>query len=101
AACSATCYSPRPGARCRLNQALPEGRLWVIDGFMLKIVSGGQTGVDRAALDAAIERGVLYGGWGPKGGRGEDMPTPPGLPASHPYLQETPLADPNQRTEWN
>jgi Circularly permutated YpsA SLOG family len=68
---------------------------------MLKIVSGGQTGVDRAALDAAIERGVLYGGWCPKGGWAEDMPKPPGLLASYPYLQETPLADPNQRTEWN
>jgi hypothetical protein len=68
---------------------------------MLKIVSGGQTGVDRAALDAAIERGILYGGWCPKGGWAEDMPKPPGLLASYPYLQETPLADPNQRTEWN
>jgi hypothetical protein len=68
---------------------------------MLKIVSGGQTGVDRAALDAAIERGILYGGWCPKGGWAEDMPKPPGFLASYPYLQETPLADPNQRTEWN
>jgi hypothetical protein len=68
---------------------------------MLKIVSGGQTGVDRAALDAAIERGILYGGWCPKGGWAEDMPKPPGLLGSYPYLQETPLADPNQRTEWN
>jgi putative molybdenum carrier protein len=68
---------------------------------MLKIVSGGQTGVDRAALDAAIERGILYGGWCPKGGWAEDMPKPPGLLASYPYLQETPLAEPNQRTEWN
>src|SRR6266508_2828435 len=63
---------------------------------MLKIVS-----VDRAALDAAIERGILYGGWCPKGGWAEDMPKPPGLLASYPYLQETPLAEPNQRTEWN
>jgi putative molybdenum carrier protein len=68
---------------------------------MLKIISGGQTGVDRAALDAAIERGIAYGGWCPKGGWAEDMPKPPGLLASYPYLQETPLADPNQRTEWN
>jgi hypothetical protein len=29
------------------------------------------------------------------------MPKPPGLLASYPYLQETPLPDPNQRTEWN
>lgn len=32
-----------------------------------KIVSGGQTGVDRAALDAAIELGIPHGGWCPKG----------------------------------
>ena len=32
-----------------------------------KIVSGGQTGVDRAALDAAINMGFSYGGWCPKG----------------------------------
>lgn len=32
-----------------------------------KIVSGGQTGVDRAALDAAIRLGMEYGGWCPKG----------------------------------
>lgn len=32
-----------------------------------KIVSGGQTGVDRAALDAAIELGLPHGGWCPKG----------------------------------
>ena len=37
-----------------------------------KIVSGGQTGADRGALDAAIERGVRHGGWCPKGRRAED-----------------------------
>jgi hypothetical protein len=30
---------------------------------MLTIVSGGQTGVDRAALDVAIEQGIAYRGW--------------------------------------
>ena len=30
-----------------------------------KIISGGQTGADRAALDRAIERGILHGGWVP------------------------------------
>jgi hypothetical protein len=34
----------------------------------MKIISGGQTGIDRAALDAAIVMGVDYGGWCPKGG---------------------------------
>lgn len=38
----------------------------------IKIVSGGQTGVDRAALDAALERGVEAGGWCPRGRRAED-----------------------------
>lgn len=68
---------------------------------MVKILSGGQTGVDRAALDAAIERGIACGGWCPKGGWAEDMPRPPGLLALYPMLQETPLGDPIQRTEWN
>jgi hypothetical protein len=68
---------------------------------MLKVLSGGQTGVDRAALDAAIEKGIACGGWCPKGGWAEDLPRPPGLLAFYPMLQETPLSDPVQRTEWN
>lgn len=34
--------------------------------MLKKIISGGQTGVDRAALDAAIESGIDHGGWIPK-----------------------------------
>ena len=45
----------------------------------MKIISGGQTGVDRAALDVAIERGMSWGGWCPKGGWAEDFPDQPGL----------------------
>jgi hypothetical protein len=67
----------------------------------MKLLSGGQSGVDRAALDAAIEHGIDYGGWCPKGGWGEDFPKAPGLLAKYPKLRETPLADPAQRTEWN
>ena len=67
----------------------------------MKIVSGGQTGVDRAALDAAIEKGIAYAGWCPNGGWAEDLPRAPGLLALYDGLQETPLLSPKQRTEWN
>ncbi len=43
---------------------------WLVD----QIVSGGQTGVDRAALDAAIELGIPHGGWCPSGRLAEDGP---------------------------
>ena len=67
----------------------------------MQLICGGQSGVDRAVLDVAAERGIAYGGWCPKGGWAEDFPTPPGLLAKYPGLQATPLADPAQRTEWN
>ena len=61
-----------------------------------RIVSGGQTGADRAALDWALARGVPCGGWCPKGRRAEDG----ALDARYP-LTETPSEDYAQRTEWN
>jgi Circularly permutated YpsA SLOG family len=67
----------------------------------MKIISGGQTGVDRAALDVAIERGLPWGGWCPKGGWAEDLPEPPGVLAKYAHLKETPQPHPLQRTEWN
>ena len=67
----------------------------------MKLLCGGQTGVDRAVLDVAIDNGIDYGGWCPKGGWAEDFPAPPGLLAKYPRLKETPLSDPAQRTEWN
>jgi hypothetical protein len=39
-----------------------------------RIVSGGQTGVDRAALDVAIELGIEHGGWCPQRRKAEDGP---------------------------
>lgn len=61
-----------------------------------RIVSGGQTGADRAALDAALELGLPCGGWCPCGRLAEDGPIEPRYP-----LRETPSADYAQRTEWN
>jgi hypothetical protein len=61
-----------------------------------RIVSGGQTGADRAALDWALSRGVPCGGWCPKGRRAEDGAIGPRYP-----LTETPSEDYAQRTEWN
>lgn len=59
-------------------------------------MSGGQTGVDRAALDFAIEHGIPHGGWCPAGRRAED-----GEIASAYALHETPEVRYPQRTEWN
>jgi Circularly permutated YpsA SLOG family len=42
----------------------------------IMIISGGQTGADQAALDAAIAMGVPHGGWLPKGRKTEDGPLP-------------------------
>ena len=42
-----------------------------------KIISGGQTGVDRAALDVAIEMGIPHGGWVPKGRKAEAIKPDP------------------------
>lgn len=62
----------------------------------LRVVSGGQTGVDRAALEASLASGVMCGGWCPAGRAAEDGV----IPASYP-LTETPSPDPADRTERN
>jgi hypothetical protein len=65
------------------------------------IRSGGQTGVDRGALDAATAVGVPVTGWCPSGGWAEDHPVAPGLLTTYPELRETPSVEPSQRTGWN
>jgi hypothetical protein len=65
------------------------------------VVSGGQSGVDRAALDAAIACGLPYGGWCPSGGWAEDLPEAPGLLRRYPQLRATSVVDPAVRTRWN
>jgi hypothetical protein len=61
---------------------------------LLKIISGGQTGVDRGALDAAIEIGVECGGWCPTGRMAEDGTIPNRYPvielANAGYAERTP-----------
>lgn len=88
------------------------------------IRTGGQSGVDRASLDVALELGIKYEGWCPEGGWAEDMKDPPGLLAEnlpyenlqpttpgnqlvqdairrHPKLQGLPYSDPAIRTVMN
>jgi len=77
------------------------GNLAISMTLHMMILSGGQTGVDRAALDAAIEKGLAYRGWCPKGGWAEDLAEPPGLLARYPHLRETPEADPAERSRRN
>ncbi len=64
--------------------------------MLQRIVSGGQSGVDRAALDVALERGVACGGWCPKGRLAEDGP----IGAKYP-VRETPSTEYAERTRWN
>jgi len=61
-----------------------------------KIISGGQTGADRAALDWAIAHNIPHGGWCPKGRLAEDGRIDPRY-----ELKESPKPEYIQRTEWN
>ena len=61
-----------------------------------QIVSGGQTGVDRAALDAARAYSIPCAGWCPSGRWAEDGR----IDSSYP-LRETPPTTPSERTAWN
>jgi hypothetical protein len=61
-----------------------------------KIISGGQTGVDRAALDVAIAFDIPHGGWCPRGRKAED-----GRLDEQYALEETPSENYKVRTAWN
>jgi hypothetical protein len=61
------------------------------------IVSGAQTGADRAALDAATACGVAFTGWVPRGRAAEDGV----IPAHYAGLRETAADEPAVRTELN
>ena len=62
-----------------------------------RIVTGGQTGVDQATLDIALELDIAVGGWCPKGGLDED-----GICILERYsLQETSTNNPDERTKLN
>lgn len=60
------------------------------------IISGGQTGVDRAALDFAIAHDIQHGGWCPKGRKAED-----GVISSRYQLNEMATGDYLKRTKQN
>ncbi len=64
--------------------------------FPRRLVSGGQTGADRAALDWALGRGLECGGWCPAGRLAEDGRIPDRYP-----LKETPESAYIVRTEFN
>jgi len=80
----------------RLDKGVLTTRVESVEPQVEKIVSGGQTGADRAALDFAIAHGIPYSGWCPMGRKAEDGP----IDARY-QLQETPSENYVQRTEWN
>ena len=85
--------APRDTSLRRLNGGAENGNTMPI---LTKIISGGQTGADQGALDAAIELGIEHGGWIPKGRLTEDGP----LPEKY-HLTEMPTASYPKRTEKN
>jgi hypothetical protein len=86
----------------QVSYRVPITRICHFDTLPMPVVrlptlrSGGQTGVDRAALDAALAAGIPVTGWCPRGRRAEDGP----LPLRYP-LRETPSADYAVRTRLN
>lgn len=67
-------------------------------GLVAGLISGGQSGVDRAALVVGAQLGIPVGGWCPAGGWAEDVPD---VRALFPHLRETESTDPAERTILN
>ncbi len=83
----------RSGSPGCFRQPIPP---WLMTQAPFVVISGGQTGVDRAALDAARESNLAHGGWCPAGRLAEDGRIPEIY-----ALIETPTAEYAVRTEWN
>lgn len=77
---------------CNRPTELPESS----GPHVVKVISGGQTGVDRAALDAALDMGFACGGWCPRGRLAEDGTIPSRYP-----MREAPSANYPERTTLN
>lgn len=72
--------------------------------MLTRIISGGQTGVDQAALRAAISFGIAIGGWCPPGRVSEDGVIPDTFPLTETpddRSHDAPNTPRSQRTEWN
>lgn len=69
--------------------------------LVARVITGGQSGADRAATDVAEHLHVPFGGWVPKGGWAEDAAEPPGVLALYGEFAETESADPAERTVRN
>lgn len=91
---AAECSTQTSCEHCPVTTSqLPRGSFC---GVVRAIISGGQTGADRAALDWAIARGIPHGGWCPKGRAAED-----GVIAARYQLKETESTGYRQRTKLN
>lgn len=87
----------RRGSRSRSQAASPEQRRDAEPGRnKIKVITGGQTGIDRGALDAALDLKIECGGWCPEGRLAEDGTIPEQYP-----LQELPGGDYRDRTRKN
>jgi hypothetical protein len=69
--------------------------------IITKVLCGGETGADRAAVDFAVENAIAYGGWVPLNGWAEDFRVAPGLTETYPHFVATQSADVAVRTTLN